>query len=58
MAYSTDGPHCMVDSSWTHTTLHYFKAATFTENNIGCWDSDVLRDKVRVAVGSIIVAVY
>lgn len=58
MAYSTNGSHCMMDPSGTHAALHYFEAATLAENDVGCWDSDVLEDEVRVAVGSVVVAVY
>ena len=47
----------MMNSSWTHAALHYFEATTFTKNDVGCWDSDIFEDKMRVPMGSIVVAV-
>lgn len=48
----------MVNSSRTHAALHYLEAAAVSKNNVGCWNSYVFEDEVRVAVGSVVVAVY
>lgn len=45
----------MVDSAWAKTTLNNLEPTSLTYKHVGCWDSNVLKNKVAVAVRGIVI---
>jgi hypothetical protein len=47
----------VVDTPRSHSALHDFEAASFSEDNVLGWHTHVLEDQVCVSVGRVVVAV-
>ena len=57
MTYSTNSTHSVVDTTRTKTALYDLETATRTKNYIAIWDSNIVENKLAVAVRSIVVTV-
>ena len=53
---ASDCAHAVVQTTRTHSTLHDFEAATFSKNDIGAWNSDVVEEDFAMTLWSIVKA--